>query len=345
MWNAVLSSLIVGSAAVLYDGSPVYGGPERLWRMASEAGVTLFGASPTLVQNMKKAGVRPIEIVDLSRLDSILCGGAPSTPEVFQWFYTDVKPELWVTSPSGGTELCGALVGGVPTRPVHAGEIQGRVLGMDVHSWSDEGVELIDEVGELVVTTPFPTMPLYFWNDPDKARYREAYFSTFPGVWRHGDLIKINRRGGCYIYGRADSTLNRFGVRIGTAEIYRIANEIDGVADSLVICCETPGGGYYMPMFVTMELGAEFTPQVRDAVALALRREASPRHVPDEIHAAPAIPYTLTGKKMEVPIRKIVMGARPETAASRDAMADPAVLDWYVAFAQREEVKARREEG
>jgi acetoacetyl-CoA synthetase len=255
MWNAVLSSLIVGSAAVLYDGSPTYGGADRLWRMASEAGATTFGASPTLVQNMKKAGVRPRELVDLSRLDTILVGGAPSSPEVFQWFYTEVKEDIWVTSPSGGTELCGSLVGGVPIRPVRAGEIQGRVLGIDTHCWSDEGVELVGDVGELVVTTPFPSMPIYFWGDIDKARYRETYFSTFPGVWRHGDLIKFNAHGGCHIYGRSDSTLNRYGVRIGTAEIYRIVNETPGVMDSLVICCELPDGGYYMPMFVAVEGG------------------------------------------------------------------------------------------
>jgi acetoacetyl-CoA synthetase len=342
MWNAVLSSLIVGSAAVLYDGSPTYGGADRLWRMASEAGATTFGASPTLVQNMKKAGVRPREIVDLSRLDTILVGGAPSSPEVFQWFYDEVKEDLWVTSPSGGTELCGSLVGGVPTRPVRAGEIQGHVLGIDTHSWSEDGRDLVDEVGELVVTTPFPSMPIYFWGDPDKARYSETYFSTYPGVWRHGDLIKFNGRGGCYIYGRSDSTLNRYGVRIGTAEIYRIANEAPGVIDSLVICCELPDGGYYMPMFVALEPGLDLTAELRESIALSLRREASPRHVPDEIHQAPSVPFTLTGKKMEVPIRRIVMGATPESVASRGAMSDPASLDWYVAFAQRPEMRRRR---
>ena len=344
MWNAVLSSLIVGSAAVLYDGSPTYGGADRLWRMASEVGATTFGASPTLVQNMKKAGLRPREIVDLSCLETVLVGGAPSSPEVFQWFYDAVKDDLWVTSPSGGTELCGSLVGGVPIRPVRAGEIQGHVLGIDVHAWSDEGVELVGEVGELVVTTPFPSMPIYFWNDPQKVRYRETYFSTFPGAWRHGDLIKFNARGGCHIYGRSDSTLNRFGVRIGTAEIYRIANEAPGVVDSLVICCELPDGSYYMPMFVALEPGLQLCDELKGSIAGALRRQASPRHVPDEIHQAPSIPYTLTGKKMEVPIRRIVMGALPETAASRGAMSDPGALDWYVSFAQRPDVRSRRGE-
>jgi acetoacetyl-CoA synthetase len=342
MWNAVLSSLIVGSAAVLYDGSPVWGGPDRLWRMASEVGATTFGASPTLVQNMKKAGVRPRDLVDLSRLETVLVGGAPSGPEIFQWFYDEVKTDLWVTSPSGGTELCGSLVGGVPIRPVRAGETQGRVLGIDAHSWSEDGRELVGEVGELVVTAPFPSMPICFWGDVDKSRYRETYFSAYPGVWRHGDLIKFNAHGGCHIYGRSDSTLNRHGVRIGTAEIYRIVNEAPGVVDSLVICCETPDGAYYMPMFVALEPGLELTDELRQGIALSLRQEASPRHVPDEFHQAPGIPFTLTGKKMEVPVRRIVMGVPLEAAASRGAMADPAALDWYVAFAQRPEVRGRR---
>jgi acetoacetyl-CoA synthetase len=214
------------------------------------------------------------------------------------------------------------------------------LLGINAHVWNDDGEEVVDEIGELVVTTPFPSAPLFFWNDEGDIRYRDSYYSTFPGIWRHGDLTKINMRGGIYIYGRSDSTLNRFGVRIGTAEIYRILEQIPGVADSLVICCETPNGGFYMPLFVTLKEGSASTDEVKQAVIAALRREASPRHIPDEIHMAPAIPYTLTGKKMEVPIRKLVMGFPPEKAASRDAMANPALLDWYVAFANRPEVAA-----
>lgn len=344
MWNTVIAALIAGSAAVLYDGNPVYGGIDRLWRMAEATGATVFGASPTLVQSMKRAGLRPKEHFDLRRLECVFVGGAPATPEVFQWFYTDVKEDLWVASQSGGTELCSGLVGAVPTQPVYAGEIQGRMLGMDVQAWSDDGQALVDAVGELVVLKPAPSMPLCFWGDANHQRYRDSYFATFPGVWRHGDLFKLNARGGCYVYGRSDSTLNRFGVRIGSAEIYRVVEQLPGVKDSLVICCELPDGGYYMPLFVALEAGTALTQELVDRIKGRLRDEASPRHVPDVILQAPAIPYTLTGKKMEVPIRRIVMGMSPDRAASRDAMANPDVLAWYVAFAARPEIAALRQE-
>ena len=334
MWNSVMSSLLAGSSAVLYDGSPTHGGVDALWRIASEGGATVFGASPTLVQSMKTAGVKPAERFDISRLDTIFVGGAPATPDVFAWFYENVSPDLWVVSSSGGTELCSSLVGGVPGKPVRAGEIQGRQLAMDVHCWSDDGVEITDSVGELVVTSPFPSQPLFFWGDENGRRYRESYFDTFPGVWRHGDLIKITSQGGCYIYGRSDSTLNRFGVRIGSAEIYRVLENLPEIADSLIICCETGDGGYYMPLFITLPDGELLDDGLRSRIVGELRERASPRHVPDEIHQAPAIPYTLTGKKMEVPVRKLVMGTPPEKAASRDAMATPAALDWYVDFAR-----------
>jgi acetoacetyl-CoA synthetase len=342
MWNSVLSSLLVGSSAVLYDGSPVFGGIDALWRIASEGGATVFGASPTLVQTMKAAAVKPAQNFDLSQLDTVIVGGAPATPDVYAWFYTDVRPDLWVVSMSGGTELCSALVGGVPGLPVYAGEIQGRQLGMDVHVWSDAATEVIDSVGELVVTRPFPSQPLFFWGDAGSRRYRESYFDTFPGVWRHGDLLKINSRGGCFIYGRSDSTLNRFGVRIGSAEIYRVLAQLPEVADSLIVCCELRDGGYYMPLFITFKPGYEWNEALQAAIVHRLREDASPRHVPDEIHPAPAIPYTLTGKKMEVPIRKLLMGVAPAQAASRDAMSDPTALDWFIAFAARPEVAARR---
>jgi acetoacetyl-CoA synthetase len=345
MWNSVIAALITGAAAVLYDGNPVHGGVGLLWRMAQDTGVTLFGASPTLVQNMKQAGLVPKEHFDFSAMDSILVGGAPSTPEIFQWFYDCVKDDLCVGSQSGGTEICSGLVSAVPTQPVYAGEIQARGLGMDVHVWSDAGEELVDEVGELVVLQPAPSMPIFLWNDADGSRYRESYFDTFPGVWRHGDLTKINRRGGVYVYGRSDATLNRHGVRIGSAEIYRVLEQIKVIRDSLVICCELPGGGYYMPLFVALRDGIEMSDELVREIQFRLREDASPRHVPDEIHVAPAIPYTLTGKKMEVPVRKLVMGMAPEKAASRDAMTDPALLDWYVAFANRSDVAVRRQAG
>jgi acetoacetyl-CoA synthetase len=208
------------------------------------------------------------------------------------------------------------------------------MLGMDVHSWSDDGKNLVDEVGELVVTSPFPSMPIRFWNDAGGKRYHESYFDTFPGVWRHGDFIKINSRGGCYIYGRSDSTLNRFGVRIGTAEIYRAVEQEPEVADSLIVCCELPGGNFFMPLFLRLKPGFTLTEEVQARVNRRLRQECSPRHVPDRAYAVEAIPYALTGQKMEVPVRKILMGTPPEKAASRDAMANPESIDYFIRFAQ-----------
>ncbi len=333
MWNLVLSALLTGAAAVLYDGSPVHPQPDLLWKLAADTGTTFFGASPTFVQMMEKAGLKPAEQYDLSKLEAIMVGGSPSTPETFAWLYDSVKSDLWVTSQSGGTEIASGFVGASPTLPVHAGEIQARMLGMDVHAWSDDGQELVDEVGELVVLQPFPSMPLYFWNDAEGRRYHESYFDVFPGVWRHGDFIKINERGGCYIYGRSDSTLNRYGVRIGTAEIYRAVEQVEGVADSLAVCCELPGGKFFMPLFVKLKDGYTLDDAMVAAINRKLREDCSPRHVPDRTYAVEQIPYTLTGKKMEVPVRKLLMGWPLEKAASRDAMMNPQSIDYYVEFA------------
>lgn len=335
MWNLLLAALHTGAAVVLYDGNPAHPSLDFLWKLAADAGVTSFGASPTYVQMMEKAGLEPGRTYDLSRLESIVVAGAPSTPETFEWFYRCVKRDLWVTSQSGGTEICSGFVGATPTLPVHAGEIQTRMLGMDVRAWRDDGSgEVIDEVGELVVTQPFPSMPVRFWNDAADKRYRESYFETFPGVWRHGDFIKINARGGCYIYGRSDSTLNRYGVRIGTAEIYRAVEQLPEIADSLIVCCELPGGLFFMPLFVKLKPGFALDEQLLARVARKLREDCSPRHVPDRVYAVEQIPYTLTGKKMEVPVRKILMGWPLEKAASRDAMMNPTAIDWFVRFAE-----------
>lgn len=334
MWNLVLAALLTGSAAVLYDGDPTYPTPDVLWKMAADSGTTNFGASPTYVQIMEKMGLKPGEQHDLSKLEAVLLGGSPATPETFAWFYRCVKQDLWVTSQSGGTDLASGLVGASPTLPVYAGEIQARMLGQDVQAWSDNGQELVDQVGELVVAKPFPSMPICLWNDPDNRRYRESYFDVFPGVWRHGDFIKINRRGGCYIYGRSDSTLNRFGVRIGTAEIYRAVEQVEEITDSLIVCCELQGGGkFFMPLFVKLKPGRELDGALRERINAKLRADCSPRHVPDVIHAVDAIPYTLTGKKLEVPVRKLLMGWPLAKAASRDALANPAAIDWFVQFA------------
>ncbi len=335
MWNSIVSSLLSGSTVVLYDGHPAHPGPDLLWKLAEASEATTFGASPTYVQIMQKLGLVPKNLFDVSHLRSVLLTGSPVTPESTAWFYQNVKSDLWVSSPSGGTELCAALVAGTPLLPVYAGEIQTRALAMDVHAWDADGNDLVDEIGELVVTLPSPSMPLYFWNDPDGRKYHEAYFDTYPGVWRHGDFLKINQRGGCYIYGRSDSTLNRFGIRIGTAEVYRILDRVDEVADALIVCLEEEGGTFYMPLFVKLAPGVALDEHVRATIVARLRSEGSPRHVPDEIVEANAIPYTLTGKRMEIPVRRLLAGSPLEKVASPDAMADPHALDFFVAFAQK----------
>lgn len=333
MFNMLIAALLTGAGAVLYDGSPTYPAPGFLWDLAAKTGVTSFGASPTYVQMLEKAGFKPSEHHDLERLESVFVSGAPATPETFDWFYRCVKEDLWLTSQSGGTEVAGAFVGSVPVLPVYAGEIQCRCLGMDVHSWNDDGTDVSDEVGELVLCKPFPSMPMYFWNDEENRRYREAYFDVFPGVWRHGDFLRINDRGGCYIKGRSDSTLNRYGVRIGTAEIYRTVEQVDGIADSLIVCCELSDGNFFMPLFVSLKPGVVFDEALNGAIVRRLRHDCSPRHVPDRIYVVNDVPYTLTGKKMEVPVRKILMGTPLEKAASMDAMKNPESMEFFVKFA------------
>ena len=332
MFNFMVMGLCAGGTIVLYDGNPMVPDVERLWKLAAEHRVTMFGASPTFVQLMMKANVRPSQKFDLSAMQSVLLGGSPATPESFEWFYREVKQDLWVTSQSGGTDICSAFVGASPTLPVYAGEIQTRLLGVD--ALDEEGWHLIDRVGELVISKPMPSMPIYFWGDMENRRYRESYFDVYPGKWRHGDFFKVNRRGGCYIYGRSDSTLNRAGVRIGTAEIYRIVENVDGVQDSLVVNLDLPGGNFFMPMFIVPKPGHRLDADMERRITQALRTQGSPRHVPDRYFEIEAVPYTLTGKKLEVPVRKILLGASPDKVASRDAMMNPATLDYFVSFAQ-----------
>ncbi len=334
MWNVLIAGLLQGAAAVMYDGCPIAPDPTVLWRIAEQSQITMLGVSPGYVQNMQTRGIAPANVFDLTALRSVLLAGSPSAPETFAWFYRQVKADLWVTSQSGGTEAASAFVAATPTQPVHAGEIQTRGLGMDVQVWDEHGRPVVDAVGELVLVKPFPSMPLQFCNDPGDARYREAYFSTYPGVWRHGDHTRINRRGGLYIDGRSDSLLNRYGVCIGPSEIYRSLEHIEEVQDCIIVCCELAGGRFFMPMFVQLAPGAELGERLRDRIARHLRTELSPRHVPDQMYAVEHIPYNLTGKKMEVPVRRILSGVPPDHAASRALMLEPTAIDWFVQFRQ-----------
>ncbi len=335
MWNILISALLVGAVPVLYDGHPAAPEIDLLWRLAGQARVNLFGASPTYLAMMQKHGVVPGHSHDLSNLEGVLLTGSPATPESMQWLYDNVKADLWVTSQSGGTDVASAFVNGSCILPVHAGEIQARALAVDAQAWDDAGRSVIGEVGELVITQPMPSMPLYLWNDPDGERYRQSYFEPWPGVWRHGDFFELNARGGCFIRGRSDATLNRYGVRIGTAEIYRCVEALEEIEEALVVNLDLPGGRFHMPLFVQMASGACLDDALIARINQALRENCSPRHVPDEIIAVPEIPYTLTGKKLEVPVRKILLGARPDRVASRDAMRNPDALDAFCAAARQ----------
>ena len=333
LWNFLASTLATGAIPVLYDGSPAYPTPDTLWQLAQDARATMLGASPTYVEQMARSGIVPRERYELSDLNSISLAGSPATPQCMAWFYANVKDDLWVANGSGGTDCCTGFVGGVPTLPVYAGEIQAPSLGVAVKAFNERGESVVDEVGELVITQPLPSMPVRFWNDPDDRRYRESYFEQFPGVWRHGDFFRINARGGCFVLGRSDATLNRYGVRIGTAEIYRTLAALPEVEDSLIVNLDLPDGGFFMPLFVKLARGVALA-AAADKIRDTLRREYSARHVPDRIIPVPAIPMTLTGKKMEVPVRRILLGMAPERVANTSAMADPRSLDFFIEYAK-----------
>jgi acetoacetyl-CoA synthetase len=333
MWNFLACTPLVGAVPVLYDGSPTHPEVDTLWRLAQDSGATLFGTSPSYIALMRKAGVVPGTRYDLSALREVMPAGSPVPPEVTAWFYESVKPDLWVATGSGGTDCCTGFVGGVPTLPVYAGEIQARSLGVAVHAYDPAGRSVVDEVGELVITAPMPSMPVRFWGDEDGERYRSSYFDHYPGVWRHGDFFRVNARGGCFVLGRSDATLNRHGVRIGTAEIYRVVEEVEPVAEALVVNLDLPGGGFFMPLFVALRPGDTLDPAVEAEIRDRLRREYSPRHVPDEIVQVPAIPRTLTNKKLEVPVRRILRGEAVDAVVERTALADPDALEPFVAYA------------
>ncbi|MGH9276907.1 MAG: acetoacetate--CoA ligase, partial [Acidimicrobiales bacterium] len=324
MWNLLIGGLLVGATVVLYDGSPAHPDLGALWRLAAETGMTYFGASAPYLQACMKAGLRPRDEADMSRLKAVGSTGAPLSAEGFRWVYENVDTGLMLGSVSGGTDVCSAFVGSCPILPVHAGEIQCRCLGAKVEAFSADGRPLIGEVGELVLTEPMPSMPLYLWGDEDHRRYRDSYFDTYPGVWRHGDWIKITERGTCVIYGRSDATLNRGGVRIGTSELYQVVEDIPEVQDSLVVDVD---GRLYL--FVVANLDDSLAATIRER----LRTHLSPRHVPDEIIAVDEIPRTLNGKKLEVPVKRVLSGEAWERAASPDAMANPDAMEPFLRLA------------
>jgi len=337
MWNFLVSALLVDVIPVLYDGNPAYPEADVLWAMVERTGASFFGASPTYVSILEKAGIVPKDRFDLSRLKSVLLAGSPVTAECMAWFYRCVKSDIWAHSGSGGTDLCAGIVGGIVILPLYAGEIQGRQLGMAAYAFNEQGQAVIDEVGELVITKPVPSMPVGFWNDADGTRYRESYFDQYPGVWRHGDFFKLNRRGGCFVLGRSDATLNRHGVRIGTAEVYRALTEVPEIEDALIVNLDLKNGGFFMPLFVKLHDGLELDEALVEKVRARMRKAYSARHVPDKIYQVAAIPYTLTGKKMEVPVRRILMGVPAEKAANRAAMANVESLDYFIHYAREQQ--------
>ncbi len=340
MWNALVSSLLVGTSVVLLDGDPGYPDLGWQWRVAEETAATLMGASPGFVMACRAAGV------DLREHDLAIrivgSAGSPMPPEGYAWVRDQLGTAVQLNVGSGGTDVCSAIVQNNPLQPVRAGRISGRALGVAAHAWDEDGHEVVGEPGELVITAPMPSMPVGLWGDTDGRRLRAAYFERYPGVWRHGDWIVFEQDGSCAVTGRSDATLNRGGVRLGTAEFYRVVEELDEVADSLVVHLEDPAGGNgELLLFVVPTAGVADPADPADVDALrraaagALRTALSPRHVPDSLHVVPAIPRNLTGKKLELPAKRILQGARLEDVASRDALADPTSLDAFVALADR----------
>lgn len=335
MWNYIHGSLLAGGTMVLYDGSPGYPDLNELWKFAQDTGIHHFGTSAGFLLANMKAGIKPREKFDLSSLRSIGSTGSTLPPEGFDWVYDHVKKDLWLASMSGGTDVCSAFVGGNPMWPVYSGEIQCRALGCKLEAFNENVKSVTEEVGEMVITQPMPSMPVTFWNDPEFKRYNESYFEMFPGVWRHGDWTKITPRHGVIIYGRSDATLNRGGVRMGTSEIYRAVDKVKEVKDSLIICIEKEGGQFWMPLFVVMHEGLTLTEEIKKKINTTIRGEYSPRHVPDEIIAAPDVPYTISGKKTETPVKKVLMGRDPKEVVNAGALKNPGSMEFFISLARK----------
>ncbi|MFN0175972.1 MAG: acetoacetate--CoA ligase [Saprospiraceae bacterium] len=335
MWNFTVGALLTGATIVLYDGSPGFPNMNVLWELAEKTRITHFGTSAPFLVACMKAGISPKADFDLNNLRSIGSTGSPLPPEAFGWVYNNVKSDVWLSSMAGGTDVCTAWVGGNPQLPVYQGEIQCRCLGCAMESWDEEGHPVpLGEVGEMVVTKPMPSMPVFFWGDPDGGKYRASYFEHYPGVWRHGDWIQITERDSLVILGRSDATLNRQGVRIGTAEIYRALDQIPELRDTLIINLERPDGSDWMPLFVALNTGQTLTEALKTKIKTALRMAYSPRHVPDDILEIPEVPYTISGKKMETPVKKVLQCKPLDKAFNRDSMRNPEAMEYFIKLAE-----------
>ncbi|GHF91915.1 acetoacetate--CoA ligase [Streptomyces thermodiastaticus] len=329
MWNFLVSGLLVGATVILYDGSAGYPDTGAQWRVAEHTAATFFGTSAAYVMACRKNEVHPARDYDLSRVRCVATTGSPLPPDGFRWLHDEVRDDLWIASVSGGTDVCSCFAGAVPTLPVYTGELQAACLGTDLQSWDPAGKPLTDEVGELVVTNPMPSMPIRFWNDPDGSRYHDSYFAMYPGVWRHGDWITLTSRGSVIIHGRSDSTLNRQGVRMGSADIYEAVERLPEIKESLVVGLEQPDGGYWMPLFVHLAPQAVLDEALVTRIKQTIREQLSPRHVPDEIIEVPGVPHTLTGKRIEVPVKRLLQGTPLDKAVNPGSVDDLDLLRFY----------------
>lgn len=328
MWNYLQGTLLCGATAIAYDGSPAYPDLHALWNLVADLRLQHFGTSAGFLLACRKVNIDCTGL-DLAALRSVNATGSTLPPEGFDWVYEHVKKDVWLVSMSGGTDVCSAFIGGNPWAAVYRGEIQCRALGCRLEAWDESGQPLLQAEGEMVITRPMPSMPIYFWNDPEKKRYRESYFENYPGIWRHGDWIEITETGGIIVYGRSDATLNRGGVRIGTSEVYRAVETVPEIQDSLIVCIETGEGEFYMPLFVVLRPELQLTPEIKQIINRQLRTQCSPRHVPDEIICVPEIPYTISGKKTELPVKKILSGKGNASSLQTGSLRNPDSLRFF----------------
>ena len=335
MWNLQISALLLGTTVCLYDGHPSFPDPDTLWRYADQVQATFLGAGAAYYTACMKAGVQPRRAADVSRLRALGSTGSPLPPEAYLWGQREVREDVWWAVISGGTDIASAFLGGTPELPTVPGEMQARCLGADVQAWNEAGESLVDEVGELVCVQPMPSMPLFFWGDTDSRRYLDSYFDVYPGVWRHGDWLRITPGGGAVVYGRSDATLNRHGHRLGTSELYRVVEAMPEVLDSLVVDIEVLGRASYMPLFVVLSAGITLDEGLEAELRRRIREGLSPRFLPDAIVQVAEIPRTLTGKKQELPVKKLMLGRALAEVVNKDACANPAAFDWFVGFAER----------